>query len=102
MQHTSHFKLKKSNEPSQTRNIWNYRTADFDTFNRQLEQSDIQRRIEEAETIDQASDIFTQTYLNIADRYIPKNIITIRQKDKPWFNNDISLKKTNPKETTHP
>ena len=57
--------------------------------------------INDANDIDHAENNFNTTFLNLVKQCIPKKTVTIRSKDKPWFDsalrNKIRLRKSHEK-----
>ena len=70
---------------SYKRLVWNYKRADYSSFNDQLEAVDWEVLICNAPNVDTATDNFTNTFLEIAGRCIPNSEVIIRPSDKPWF-----------------
>ena len=81
-------KLKPKPDPAYKRLIWDYSKVD---------KAGLRRHIKEIDWSDcfAANDIntivqnWTNTILNAARQFIPNKIITIRPKDKPWYNNEL-------------
>ena len=71
------------------REIWDYRRGDFEKFNEDINTADWNLLLSEPNDVNEACEIFTNTYLNMATNNIPTRVVTIRPNDKPWFNSDL-------------
>ena len=80
---------------SYTRKIWQYKNADIDTLNSLIANYDWGRLITDADNMDSATINFSTKYMSLVRECIPEKTVTIRPKDKPWF--DSTLRKTNRK-----
>jgi hypothetical protein len=49
-------------------------------------------KLDHLNDVDEICEQFTKCFLKIAQECIPTNIITIRNNDRPWFNNEIRNK----------
>ena len=67
------------------RKIWQYKDADTDKLNYLIETFDWKNLLENTNSVEIASDKFTTQYLKLVRECIPEKTITIRPKDKPWF-----------------
>ena len=77
---------------SYKRKIWAYKNADFTKLNYLIENCDWTKSINEAKSINLATENFTSEFLSCVRECIPEQTITIRPRDKPWF--DSVLRKT--------
>ncbi|XP_062604444.1 uncharacterized protein LOC134266236 [Saccostrea cucullata] len=77
---------------SYKRKVWAYKRADFVKLNSLIENCDWNKNINEAQTVDIATENFTSEYLACVRECIPEQTVTIRPRDKPWF--DSLLRKT--------
>ena len=75
--------------PSFERTIWLYNKANYESFNDKLETHDWNCLSEG--TINEACDVFTETFTKYAKESIPQKNITVRTDDQPWF--DSALRK---------
>lgn len=73
------------------RKVWLYKNADFDKLNFLLTHTDWETLIIGADDVDQAADNFSETFLSHIRNSVPEKTVTIRPKDKPWF--DSALRK---------
>ena len=64
-------------------------TADFVTCNEIISSFDWKSVLSEQNTIDKNCENFTNTFLRIIGEYVPQKVVTIRPKDKVWFNSDL-------------
>ena len=67
------------------RKIWQYKDADTDKLNYLIETFDWKHLLENTNSVEIASDKFSTEYLKLVRECIPEKTITIRPKDKPWF-----------------
>ena len=72
----------------QSRLVWNYNRADFDGFREALGTHDWETCFR-GNTVDDAAELWTATFLDIAKRFIPNKVVTIRPDDVPWYNNRL-------------
>ena len=72
-------------ESSYQRQIWLYKNADFEKLNELLLTCNWEELITNALSIDHATINFTNTFMKCVKETIPEKTITIRTKDKPWF-----------------
>ena len=63
--------------------------GDFEKFNEDINTADWNLLLSEPNNVNEACEIFTNTYLNMATNNIPTRVVTIRPNDKPWFNSDL-------------
>ena len=71
------------------REIWNYKTADFNSLNNLIQNFDWGTIINETFSVDQAFENFTNKFLKFCDECIPRKKVLIRQNDKPWFSSEL-------------
>lgn len=74
------------------RNIWVYKDADFEKLNSLISNCDWDITINSAPNIDAAVAQFTSTFMAYVRECVPEKTITIRPRDKPWY--DSMLRKT--------
>ena len=74
------------------RTIRNYNYANYADISNDINITDWDSTVFNSENINEVYDNFLQTYNNIIDKHIPKKVITIRPRDKPFMNNNIRLK----------
>ena len=68
--------------------MWLYEKGNFDAFRDELSQLDWDSILNEEESIDTCVSNFTESLLTVASKCIPNKIITIRQNDLPWLDNN--------------
>lgn len=73
------------------RKVWLYKNADFDKLNFLITHTDWETLIMGADDVDQAADNFSETFLSHIRNSVPEKIVTIRPKDKSWY--DSALRK---------
>jgi len=64
--------------------VWDYSRGDFDGFRNSLS-NETWESCTGTEDIDTVARTWTETFLNIARRYIPNKVITVRERDQPWY-----------------
>ena len=69
------------------REIWQYDKIDKEKFVKQLDEINWNDILETLPDVDDMCEEFTKTVLKIAWDCVPIKEITIRENDKPWFNN---------------
>ena len=67
------------------RKVWQYKSADLEKLNLLIDEYDWENLFENTSSIDSAVQLFTTQYLSLVRECIPEKTITIRPKDKPWF-----------------
>ena len=70
------------------RHIWQYDKANFDAFRQNLETANWDICFEHGD-IDKVYDAWASTFFNIARENIPNKIVTIRPRDKLFFNAEL-------------
>ena len=80
----------KTNQAYQ-RKVWIYKEADFDKLNNLISHCDWNNLITDAPNIDTATENFSTQYLSFVRECVPEKSVTIRPRDKPWF--DSTLRK---------
>lgn len=84
--------LPSSPTPSQTRTIWDYSRLDADKLTRLLQTADWEDML--SNDIDVATEKFTFAILEAAHKAIPRKIIRIRPRDKPWMTGHLKYHMT--------
>ena len=82
-------KCPKSTSCSFTREIWQYENIDLELFNNKMNEINWNEMIGFLNDVDDIVEEFTKLFLDIARQSIPTKTITVRDYDKPWFNNEI-------------
>jgi hypothetical protein len=82
-----HVKTDFMLEEPYKRRIWEYKKANFTLLNELIESTDWS--FIEHGTVDTATDKFMNTYFSLVKSCIPNKFVTIRPKDKPWYNSEI-------------
>ena len=85
----SFLKCPKSTSCSSTREIWQYDNIDLELFNNKMNEINWNENICILNDVDDMVEEFTKLFLDIARQCIPTKTITVRNYDKPWFNNEI-------------
>ena len=81
--------MKCTVHKSYKRQVWLYSQADFVAFNEDILNHDWETAINNIHDVNEACNYFTDKYIEIAEKNIPQNTITVRINDKPWFNSEI-------------
>jgi hypothetical protein len=84
-----YLKSKIEKNSAYKRNVWLYKSGDFDKLNRLIESTDWDSKILDAVDIDQATENFTSTFVSHVRECVPKKSIIIRPQDKPWFDSGL-------------
>ncbi|PJE77993.1 hypothetical protein CI610_03077 [invertebrate metagenome] len=71
------------------RKIWLYKRGDYVLFNRLVEEYDWDTLFATCNSVNSASERFTEIFLDFARRSIPHKEITVRPNDKPWMSSDL-------------
>ena len=70
-----------------TRNVWMYKFANYELFNRKI--SEFDWSCLHQGTVNEASSLFTNVFIEFAKLCIPKKTIVVREDDKPWYDSEI-------------
>ena len=69
------------------RKIWLYDKANFESLNNKIELFDWNKLLNC--TMNEACELFTNTFINFVKECIPSKTIIVRPNDKPWFDSKI-------------
>ena len=83
------FRTPKVN--SYTRLMWDFKNANFDIYRNAISSVNWQDLFHNRIDIDEVTEVWTSTVLDIAKHTIPNKIVTIRPSDKPWYSNPLRL-----------
>ena len=72
---------------SYTRLVWLYKRADFTLLRNKIIEFDWNCLL--LGSLDEATDLFTSTFLKLVKQCIPSKTVTIRGDDKPWYDSEI-------------
>ena len=70
-----------------TRNVWMYKNANFELFNKKL--SEFDWSCLHQGSVNEASSLFTNIFIEFAKLCIPSKTIVVRGDDKPWYDSEI-------------
>jgi hypothetical protein len=84
------FKVRK--EAAYYRTVWLYKDANYEEFRNTLAQADFNGCFN-TNSIDEACDLWTETFLNTARTVIPNRVVTIRSSDSPWYTGELRCMK---------
>ena len=77
------------------RGIWQYQKINYEKFEEKLNEINWNEKLDHLNDVDEMCEKFTKCFLKLAQECIPTKIITIitiRNNDRPWFNNEIRKK----------
>jgi hypothetical protein len=80
--------IKPKFDPPYTRLIWNYDEADFPGLQNYLTELDWNDCFL-TDDVNTCATKWTEILLNAARQFIPNKLVTLRPKDKPWYNNRL-------------
>jgi hypothetical protein len=81
--------MPKATSKSFTRDIWLYDQIDFVRFNQMLTDINLNEKLCNFDDVDDMCEEFSKLVLQISSACIPSKTILMREKDKPWFSNEI-------------
>ncbi len=76
-----------NSDVSYTRSVWNFKRADFLKFNELILNTDWS--VLNNGNVDDAAELFTVKFIDLAKQCIPRKEVTIRPNDKPWYDSEI-------------
>ena len=79
----------KLNGPSLTRDIWNYKRANYDLMKSKIKEVNWYELIYKTTEINTACTNFTDNFMGICKLCIPSQKIIIREDDKIWFDSNL-------------
>lgn len=85
----SHIQIPDKIVNTYQREVWIYKRGDYDLFNNLLNTHDWGNLFNSCDNVNEACELFTNQFLDIAKQCIPTKKITIRPNDKPWMNSDL-------------
>jgi hypothetical protein len=74
-----------------TRDVWNYRRANYDLMKSKIKEVNWYELIYRATKINTACQNFTDTFMGICKLCIPSQKIIIREDDKFWFDSNLRI-----------
>jgi len=72
---------------STKRRVWNYKRADFNKLNSLI--TNVDWSFISHGSLDEACELFTSKFIELAKTCIPNNFVIVRPNDKPWYTSDI-------------
>ena len=75
---------------SLTRNVWMYKNANYELFNKKL--SDFDWSCLHQGSVNETCSLFTNILIEFAKLPIPCITIVVREDDKPWYDTEIRRK----------
>ena len=90
--HKATFVTMKTETPllkSYTREVWNYKNANFEELNEKIRQHDWDHLIHNTISVDEACADFTEAFFQLCESSIPRKKVIIRPSDRPWFNSEL-------------
>ncbi len=76
-------------DPSYTRETWNYNAADFDAFRADLDRAPWHIAYRSYDDIDDITSYWCELFMSIARRHVPNSKVRCRPRDKPWMTSNI-------------
>jgi hypothetical protein len=76
--------LKTIKRQTFTRDMWNFKTADFERFREELSNTDWSECFE-TDSIDDICNKWTDIFLKISERVVTKKKVKVRPTDKTWY-----------------
>ena len=70
-----------------TRNVWMFKNANFELFNKKL--SEFDWSCLHQGSVNEAISLFTNIFIEFAKLCIPSKTIVVREDDKPWYDSEI-------------
>jgi hypothetical protein len=86
-------KFSKQKQTCYKRLMWDFKNANFNVFRDELSMLDLESFIMPEQDINVATELWTDTFLDIAKRTIPNKVVTVRTNDKPWYTNALRNKR---------
>ena len=80
--------LLSHNETNYKRIMWDFKNANFASYRESLNNINW-FNIFQNKSPDENCELWTENILHIAKLFIPTKTVTIRQNDKPWYNNNL-------------
>ena len=90
--HKATFVSVKTETPllkSYTREVWNYKNANFEELNEKIRQHVWDHLIRNTISVDEACANFTEAFIQLCESSIPRKKVIIRPSDRPWFNSEL-------------
>ena len=69
--------------------VWDYKHADWNKLNDEIEQRKLQSIVPMYEDIDKCYEHWLSGFLDILRKYIPMRPVNIKTKDKPWITSEV-------------
>ena len=70
--------------------MWTFNQGNYDDYRKELNETDWESCFN-LNTFEDICRVWTDTLLNIAKKHIPNKVVTIRPRDKPWYNGHLRL-----------
>ena len=90
--HKTTFVSVKAETPllkSYTREVWNYKNANFEELNEKIRQDDWDHLIHNTISVDEACANFTEAFFQLCESSITRKKVIIRPSDRRWFNSEL-------------
>ena len=69
--------------------LWDFKNSNLDTFRLKLEEFNWENLLSNTCSLDECVHLFTKTFIDTAKPYMNNKTVIIRNRDKPWFHNEI-------------
>ena len=77
---------------SYCKTIWDYDNADYTAINQHLQDTDWDFKFGETNNVNAINEILNSELNSVMNMFIPKKVIQVRPRDKPWINREIKCK----------
>ena len=82
-----HITFEHSLHGTCTRNVWIYKDANYELFSKAISYFDCSCLHQG--TVNEASSVFTNIFIEFGKLCIPSKTIVVREDDKPWYDTEI-------------
>ena len=81
-----------SREKSYLKTIWDYDNANYIAINQHLQNTDWDMKFGDSDNVNIINEVINLELNSAMNTCIPKKIIRVRPRDKPWINSEIKCK----------
>ena len=79
-------------EKSYLKTIWDYDNANYIAINQHLQNTDWDMKFGDSDNVNTINEVINLELNSAMNTYIPKKIIRVRPRDKPWINSETKCK----------
>jgi hypothetical protein len=87
----SEFKIQYSRDKAYLREIWDYKKGDFENLVKELKDVPWRVGLETFEDIEDITNYWVTSFIDLCKTKIPNRTIKIRPKDKPWMTRAVKI-----------